>query len=143
MNRLFPLIVAVSIILYSCDIRKEEKKTDVIATEVLKDSTTVAMIDSIFDFGKVNEGEMVEHLFQFKNSGNKPLTIINAQASCGCTVPEKPEEPIQPGAIGFIKVKFNSDKRPGEARKTITVTSNARPEFPVLILKGTVVGKVE
>ncbi len=143
MNRLLPLIVAVSIILYSCDIRKQEKKPDEIATEPIKDSTTVAIIDSVYDFGKVNEGEMVERRFQFKNTGSKPLTIINAQASCGCTVPEKPEEPIQPGAIGFIKVKFNSDKRPGEARKTITVTSNARPEFPVLILKGTVVGKAE
>jgi hypothetical protein len=143
MNRLLPLIVAVSIILFSCDIRKQEKKPDEIATEPIKDSTIVAIIDSVYDFGKVNEGEMVEHRFQFKNTGSKPLTIINAQASCGCTVPEKPEEPIQPGAIGFIKVKFNSDKRPGEARKTITVTSNARPEFPVLILKGTVVGKAE
>ena len=44
---------------------------------------------------------------------------------------------------GFIKVKFNSDHRPGEAHKTITITSNARPEFPVLVLKGTVIGRSE
>lgn len=143
MNKLLLLFVTASILLFSCDIRKQEKKSDQITNEPLKDSTTVAIIDSAFDFGKVNEGEMVERRFQFKNSGSKPLIIFNAQASCGCTVPEKPEEPVQPGGIGFIKVKFNSDKRPGEARKTITITSNARPEFPVLILKGTVVGKAE
>jgi hypothetical protein len=48
-----------------------------------------------------------------------------------------------PGEIGHIKVKFNSDKKPGEAHKTLTITSNAQPEFPQLLLKGTVEGKTE
>jgi hypothetical protein len=64
-------------------------------------------------------------------------------ASCGCTVAEKPEKPVMPGEIGHIKVKFNSDKKPGEAHKTLTITSNAQPEFPQLLLKGTVEGKTE
>jgi hypothetical protein len=121
---------------YSCDIRNNGNKQ-----AAIKDSTTVMVIDTAYNFGSVKEGEIVEYSFRFKNSGKNPLVILNAQASCGCTVPEKPEEPIAPGNTGSIKVKFNSDKRSGEARKTITVTSNARPEFPVLILKGTVVGK--
>ena len=58
-----------------------------------------------------------------------------------CTVPEKPEEPIQPNEIGFIKVKFNSEKRIGVAHKTVTVQSNAEPGFPELLLKGEVMAK--
>ena len=145
MKKLIFISLAAVVILYSCDIRNQdreaqknlqpEKKT------VFTDTTSVTVIDTVYDFKSVKEGEIVEYNYRFKNSGNKPLVISDAHASCGCTVPEKPDHPIAPGEMGFIKVKFNSDKRPGEAHKTITVTSNANPEFPVLILKGTVIGK--
>lgn len=142
-------LVALSLFfMASCDIRKQDKQmksaTEPSATkQEIKDPTTVQIIDSAYDFKKVKEGEIVEYNYRFKNTGDKPLIISETHASCGCTVPEKPDHPIAPGEMGFIKVKFNSDKRPGEAHKTITVTSNANPEFPVLILKGTVIGKEE
>ena len=144
MNRFF-LIVAFSSLLFSCDIRKTNKP-DVQATApgstpVFKDSTTVQVIDSVYDFGNVVQGDKVEYSYRFKNTGNKPLIVSNATASCGCTVPEKPEQPIKPGEIGFIKVVFNSAGRMGEAHKEVTVTSNAYPAFPRLQLKGKVVEK--
>lgn len=126
----------------SCDVRNKNKvKIDTIAVIDSMQETSVTMIDSVYDFGKVVYGEIVEYNYRFKNSGTKPLIISNVSASCGCTVPEKPEAPIQPGETGFIKVKFNSDKRIGEAHKTITVQSNANPSFPQLLLKGTVTAK--
>lgn len=135
-------------LLSSCEIRSNktnEKNSATAVTEKKADAppTSVQIIDSVYDFKKVKEGDIVEYNYRFKNTGNNPLVVTEALASCGCTVPEKPEHPIAPGEIGFIKVKFNSDHRPGEAHKTITVTSNARPEFPTLILKGTVIGKTE
>ena len=96
------------------------------------------MIDSVYDFGKVTDGEKVEFSFRFKNTGKNPLIVSNAVASCGCTVPEKPEEPIKPGETGFIKVMFNTQGRVGPAHKTVTITSNANPAFPLLELKGDV-----
>ena len=137
-----------AIMIAGCDIRKQDKqmKSATQPTETKQefhDPTTVQIIDTTYDFKKVKEGEIVEYNYRFKNTGDKPLFIDDAHASCGCTVPEKPDHPIAPGEMGFIKVKFNSDKRPGEAHKTITVTSNANPEFPVLNLKGTVIGKEE
>jgi len=133
-------------ILVSCDIRKSDKQVATVQQEKKKSSlapTTVQLIDSVFDFGTIKEGDVVSFSYRFKNTGDKPLEVTNVMASCGCTVPEKPEEPIEPGQIGFIKVKFNSDRKPGEAHKTVTVESNANPEFPTLLLKGTVVGKSE
>ena len=103
--------------------------------------TTIQWIDSVKDFGKVQEGPKLDILFRFKNTGNKPLVIINASGSCGCTVPQKPEKPILPGEIGFIKVVFDSRERVGDTHKTVTVFSNAKPEFPQLVLTGEVVGK--
>ncbi|MGI8584061.1 MAG: DUF1573 domain-containing protein [Chitinophagaceae bacterium] len=141
MNK-FLLIVVLPCLLFSCDIRKNKLKSDVQASDpsqVLKDSTTVQMIDSVYNFGKITDGEKVEFSFRFKNTGNKPLIVSNATASCGCTVPEKPEEPIKRGETGFIKVVFDSKGRVGDVHKEVTVTSNAYPAFPLLALKGQVV----
>ncbi len=106
--------------------------------QAFKDSTTVQMIDSVYNFGKITDGEKVEFSFRFKNSGHNPLIVSNATASCGCTVPEKPEQPVKPGETGFIKVVFNSKGRVGDVHKEVTVTSNAYPAFPLLALKGQV-----
>lgn len=136
-------LIAFSSLLVSCDVRKKDKIAVVQnkETELPKDPTTVEIIDSVYDFGSVGEGAVVEYNYRFKNIGDKPLVVSAVNASCGCTVPEKPEEPIKPGEIGFIKVKFNSEGRPGEVRKSVTVSSNANPGFPTLQLKGHVDGK--
>lgn len=131
-------IIFICSLLIGCDVRKNDKQG---VQQEIKDPTTVQVIDSVFDFGKINEGEAVEFRYRFKNTGTRPLVVSDAHASCGCTVPEKPEKPIMPGETGYIKVKFNSDKRPGEANKAVTVSSNANPPFPQLLLKGTVIGK--
>ncbi len=108
------------------------------ATQPFTDSTAVQIIDSVYNFGKVTDGEKVEYSYRFKNMGKKPLIISSAIASCGCTVPEKPEEPIKPGETGFLKVVFNSAGRVGPVHKDVTVVSNAYPRFPVLQLTGEV-----
>ncbi len=136
------LFLLVTLVFISCDIRRKDKISDDAAVQkalALKDSTTVEIIDSAYNFGKVTDGEKVEYSYRFKNSGKKPLVVVNATASCGCTVPQKPEKPILPGELGFIKIVFDSKGRVGEAHKTITITSNANPEFPPLILTGEVV----
>ena len=142
MKCIAPVFLILVMVSFSCQIREEKnnKISNSSNQKEFKDHTTVAITDTIYDFGNVKEGELVTHQYQFKNTGKKPLIITNAIASCGCTVPEKPEHPIAPGEIGFIKVKFDSERRPGAAHKTITVFSNAQPEFPVLQLKGTVIG---
>ena len=137
----FLLIAAIFI---SCDSSRKDKIAIDAATKnavALKDTTTVQIIDSSYNFGKVTDGEKVEYSYRFKNTGNSPLVIVDAHASCGCTVPQKPEKPILPGEIGFIKIVFDSKGRVGNAYKTITVVSNANPEFPQLILTGDVEAK--
>ena len=136
--------------LTSCDVRTKDKIDDGKKSATVNNGglssenapgTSVQFIDTTFDFGKVTDGEIVEYSYRFKNTGNHPLIISNAVASCGCTVPEKPEAPIKPGETGYIKVKFNSEGRVGQAHKTVTITSNANPPFPELLLKGEVIAK--
>jgi uncharacterized protein DUF1573 len=140
----YMLFLSVTILIVSCDVRRKDKIADDAAARselAMKETTTVEMIDPAYEFGKVADGEKVEYSYRFKNTGNKPLVVTNATASCGCTIPQKPEKPIMPGEIGFIKVVFDSKGRVGVVHKTITVSSNAKPEFPELKLTGEVIGK--
>ncbi len=121
----------------SLNLAKEKQAKD----EAMKNSTTVQLIDSVFDFGTITEGEKVEYNYRFKNTGTNPLIIFNTSASCGCTVPEKPEKPIMPGETGVIKVVFNSAGKKDHQSKDINVSANTNPSFPVLKLTGTVKGK--
>jgi hypothetical protein len=142
MKRFLCILVVITFVTGGCDVRNKNKKSiETIAVSDSLKATSVMMIDSVYDFGKIAEGESVEFSYRFRNAGDMPLIVTNVSASCGCTVPERPEAPVQPGETGYIKVKFNSDRRPGETHKTVMVKSNATPEFPQLLLKGTVLPK--
>lgn len=130
-----------AIIFTSCDIRNGRQQSGSDLTANVDVKTKVALIDSTFNFGKIKEGQKVEFSYRFENTGEHPLIITSASASCGCTIPEKPEKPVAPGETALIKVAFNSKGTGGIIHKEVRVTSNAQPDFPVLILSGEVVNE--
>ncbi|MDD3004205.1 DUF1573 domain-containing protein [Flavobacterium sp.] len=90
------------------------------------------------DYGTIEHKADGNRQFVLTNDGTEPLVIVNAQGSCGCTVPTVPKEPIAPGANGVIGVKYDTN-RPGPFTKTITVTSNSKTSpTKVLTIKGNV-----
>ncbi len=90
------------------------------------------------NFGKIKEGVVATHSFEFKNTGNSPVVISNVAPSCGCTTPELTKEPIMPGKTGKITASYNSKGRPGAFNKSIVVTSNAQNGQIVLFINGEV-----
>ena len=138
--------------LFSCKEEKEEKvTTDMIFFEKsASDSVDVSGAPAIqfenkeLDFGTIIEGEKVKHTFTFTNEGKSPLLITEVNPSCGCTTTQGwPKKPISPGESGEIEIEFDSNRRPGETNKTITVITNSVPSTTVLKLKGLVVGPDE
>jgi len=101
-------------------------------------TTSMNFEEMTYDFGVVAEGEKVRHVYKFKNTGNEPLVISNARGSCGCTVPQWPQEAIAPGESNEIVVEFNSKGKPGPQTKTVTITANTEPVTTKLTIKGTV-----
>lgn len=95
------------------------------------------------DYGTVAQhADGVRH-FKFKNTGDKPLLILKAQGSCGCTVPSYPEKPIQPGEEAEIKVKYATN-RIGQFQKYVTLTTNDQTQASHrLTIKGEVLAEVE
>jgi len=90
------------------------------------------------DFGVVREGEKVFWNFRFTNEGNAPLVINRVKADCGCTVPEFPRTPIEPGEEGRIKVTFDSKGRLGRQVKRVTVISNSERPSHILSISALV-----
>jgi hypothetical protein len=91
-------------------------------------STTMTFEENHWDFGTIDEGDVVTHNFIFTNTGTEPLILDRCKGSCGCTVPKCPKEPIAPGETGSIEVKFNSKNKKNKQTKTITINANTVPE---------------
>tara|TARA_B110000003_G_scaffold209487_1_gene208401 strand:+ start:17648 stop:18076 length:429 start_codon:yes stop_codon:yes gene_type:complete len=94
-------------------------------------------VTETIDYGKISQGAEGKRKFEFTNTGKSPLIISRVQASCGCTVPKKPEEPIMPGENGEIEVSYDT-KRIGGFSKSITIFSNALNERKLIKIKGLV-----
>lgn len=94
---------------------------------------------STWNFGTVVEGMQPTFVFKFTNVGNGNLVISKAEASCGCTTPQWPKEPIPPGGEGEIHVKFNSTGKHGKQHKNVTLYANTNPPQTILLVQGEVV----
>lgn len=129
------LIVGLLVGLGSCKPKAAPETTN-IAPE---NAPVIKFEKEMHAFGKIVEGEKIHYQFKFKNTGKSPLIITNATATCGCTVPEVPKEPINPGKEGVISVVFDSHGRLGLNDKVITVNSNANPPQSMVHLVGEVI----
>ncbi len=122
--------------LMGCDNRKAGQAAEATVTEKLP---RISLVEKgVFNFGTITEGDTVEHVFKFKNTGEFPLIINNVTASCGCTTPEWPREPVAPGVTSSIRVRFNSRNKSGVQNKTVSIYANTNPSvtdlaFTVLV----------
>ena len=135
-SRLISLFLLLGAVMFGAFSAGAEKKE-------AKGKPTIVFTDYVHDFGTIyEEGKPVTTKFEFVNTGDAPLLILKASASCGCTRPEYPKSPVQPGKKGVIKVTYNQKGRPGEFSKTITVRTNAKEgkyKKVVLKIKGNVI----
>jgi len=113
-----------------------------VAVAMMAQQPVITFDKTDHDFGKINEGDgKVTTIFTFKNEGMEPLVLSNVRASCGCTTPKWPREPIEPGQTGEITVTYNPNGRPGRFTKTVTITSNATEPTTRVTIKGEVIPK--
>ena len=97
----------------------------------------IAFDKTTWNFGTFAESQIQTCTFTFKNTGDAPLIINQAVASCGCTVPTYTKKPIAPGESGTLKVTYNGKgKFEGHFKKSITVRTNGTPEVVRLYVEG-------
>lgn len=142
MKKIFLILLAASA-LTACQQSKSAAVADSSATEkpavvLSPDAPVISFEHGMYNFGKITQGEKVQYNFKFTNTGKSPLIINEATATCGCTIPEKPKDPIKPGESGVIKVVFNSTGKMGMQDKVVTITSNGNPSTTEVHLIGEV-----
>jgi hypothetical protein len=132
-SKVFFLLLLVAFGAASCTQGNEDKKlsTDVVGNN--HGTPKMTFDETKFDFGKITEGEIVSHEFEFTNTGDGDLVISEAHASCGCTVPEFPKEPVKPGEKNKILVKFNSTGKEGREEKSIEISANTKEKNYIVI----------
>lgn len=91
---------------------------------------------TMYNFGTIQQGEVVNYTFKFTNNGTDDLRIQSTSASCGCTVPNHTKEPIPPGGTGEVVVRFDSKGKSGQQSPVITVVANTNPKQVRLSLRG-------
>ncbi len=105
---------------------QQQPKTAPVAPQVqAKNGPAITFEESEYNFGDITQGDVVEHVFKFKNTGNQPLVISRVDVTCGCTTPSWTKEPVMPGQTGTVVAKFNSAGKLGQQKKAITIHSNA------------------
>jgi hypothetical protein len=162
MNRKINLFIVTGALILATACKKDEKPTKQLAPtqaidapQINPENTTIlpeeprrfpipadgkypviSFNETEFDFGKIKQGDVVEHIFTFTNTGKADLIIAEAKASCGCTVPDYPKDtPIIPGGSGKIKVTFDSNRKRGDITKTVTVICNTESGTEILTIK--------
>jgi hypothetical protein len=151
------IVPVVAFFLFSCNAEnKEEVKSDPLLEKIAGkdyaklieipttkegqiDTAQIALItfeESVFEFDTINEGDVIEHTFNFTNPGKKPLFILQTNSSCGCTVANYSKEAIQPGESGSISISFNSKGKSGQQNRKISVITNSYPNEKLIMLKG-------
>ncbi|MEN9344762.1 MAG: hypothetical protein RLZZ60_231 [Bacteroidota bacterium] len=75
------------------------------------------------DFGNVKQNVPASYTFEFKNVGNRDISLINVQASCGCTTPNWKGGVYKPGETAQITATYNAASE-GYFSKNVTVTTS-------------------
>jgi hypothetical protein len=131
MRNLFILLLAFTLVQTASAQVSSDKKPDIFFTE------------TAHDFGQITDAAPVRWDFTFFNSGKAALLLKNVQASCGCTTPTWPKQPIMPGDSAKITAEFNPRGYAGQSfQKTVTVTTNidnnGQDKIIILNFKGSV-----
>ena len=138
----------ITFLIFSCDqdpskkINAENVKAVEERIDKAYDSAEIEFEFDSRDFGEVKDGEIVEVDFNFTNSGKSDLIIFDASASCGCTVPEYPQNVnIKPGQSDKLKVRFDTANKPGKQIKSVTLTTNTNSGKKIIRISGFVLNK--
>lgn len=110
-----------------------------VSKQVIAAAPVMTFSETVHDFGKMVQGEIVKYSFHFKNTGKSDLKIAKVSTSCGCTVGHYPHKPVKPGEEANIEVIFNSTYKMGYQNKSIMLLANTKPERTILRIKANVV----
>jgi len=97
------------------------------------DGPHLVLPEGVFEFGAVERGTEVSHVFGLPNRGGTDLQIDHVKTSCGCTVAVLSDQTIPPGREARVAVTLDTSRLAGRTTKTVTVYTSD-PAAPVVSL---------
>lgn len=93
----------------------------------------IAAAEDSYDFGRVKQGQEIEHVLKFKNDGDDALILRKAKGSKGFKAEIVTTAAVPPGGEAEVKVLFKTKSRIGKTSGKVTVESNdeANPKLAV------------
>jgi hypothetical protein len=107
-----------------CGCRRDRHSVSPDRTDAHSAAPAIAFAESAHDFGLVNEGAHLRHVFEVRNQGNAPLVLSGVATSCGCTAATLGDKTIPPGGSAPLEVVMDTHGEHGKGTRTITVSSN-------------------
>lgn len=135
--RLYITILALATVGISTSFAQEtEEKKPITLTPV--GTPKLKLEETEFNFGEIEQGETVSHVFKFVNDGSAPLVIEHISTPCGCTTPKWSKDSIPPGGAGEITVNFNSTGKMGRQVKNLSIRFNSELSPESITITGNV-----
>jgi hypothetical protein len=123
------LFIGLAVLIQSC---KGSDKVEI-------GNKTTMSVNLVYDAGTIIQGEVIDAKFTIRNTGNFPLVIGDVKGSCSCTVAEKPEAPIMPGEVGYVKAHVTTQSQvAGQLAKSVNIVANTEPSLTQVIVKANV-----
>jgi hypothetical protein len=100
------------------------------------DTVPRARVDApVHDFGAVEQGTPVVHVFRVRNAGTAALRVDHVKGTCACTVGVASGEPIAPGDEAWVTVELDTSRMAGRTTKTVTIYTDdpTTPTVPVTL----------
>ena len=117
--RLLPIVCCVALLL-SCSSSETNRPSPSPGK-----TAALRLDEERYDFGKIVQGTVVEHVFKFTNAGDDTLVIDRVESTCGCTAAILSSSRIAPGESGEVKVTFDSHGKMGSISKPVLIHSNS------------------
>ena len=105
-----------------------------------QDTLSLKFDETFITVGQVTKGEQITITYVYQNESEEPIRITDVITTCGCTVPDYPQEPILPDETGELTVHFDTTKKSGFVRKSVKVLlsseENVQLSFLVNVVEG-------
>ncbi|MGD1843341.1 MAG: DUF1573 domain-containing protein [Thermonemataceae bacterium] len=137
------LLLLFSIIFFNLSAQIDSTQTDkttqaLSARNIITEEARITFTHLKHDFGTVKQGTIVEHTFDFENTGKKSFQILTVQTGCDCTATYWEKGFLALHDKGKVTVKIDTKTLVGEQTKNALVISTAQNKEVVLQLTGKV-----
>ncbi len=122
-------------------VKQPDQPTDTSEAEPqIKAQPKADLPETVFNFGNIERGTSMTHIFKVRNVGKRPLRVEVASTTCKCTVGNLSKEEIAPNEESEVLLEWVAKTGPGPFRHGATLSTNDPTQSTVeLSVEGQVV----